>query len=119
MTSRKKQMAKAQKVRERAASPEMSSAEKLTATTAAKTRTAKAAPVNGKATVQGELMVIFCQPEPPEAEAIIARVLKATGRALKLSTLKLYRAKFNGGGLGPQKGIVPKTKCPILRTAAK
>jgi len=78
---------------------------------------APAAPVNGKATVQGTLVTIFQMPELPEAESIIARVLKATGRTLKLSTLRLYKAKFNAGGFGVQKGVRPKVKVPPLQTA--
>lgn len=99
-------------------------AEKLTATIAAKTRTAKAVPqakANGKKRplVQAVLQELFSQQPVPAAESIIARLAKATGRApLSVATLKLYRAKYQAGALKGQSGK-PKVKCPPLQLANK
>jgi hypothetical protein len=80
---------------------------------------AEKAPVNGKPTVQSILARFFSQGTPPAAEKIIAEVAKTTGRApLSVSTLKLYRERFNAGKLGLQHGEKPKVKCPVLQTAA-
>ena len=94
----------------------------------AKAQKAKAptAPVNGKPngkrngrpTVQAVLHGLFSQATPPPAEEIIEQLAKRTGRTpLSLSTLRLYKAKWQAGAFGCQ-SEKPKTKL-VLQTASK